>query len=397
MPNVNKDAYVSIAPVVNSIYEQTTGKTGIVATDERDVVSMAQTSLQAGYDPVLKSINNVMSKTIFVDRPYSAKLLGLEVTDEEYGDHVRKITILEKEAKDEVKYSLQNGQSVDDMKISLDEVLQTNFYGFDTLKRHDTILRDQLDSAMESSAQLGSFLSTHYTVKANEIETDRENARRLCLLNRMATAIKNDTATPNGQVIHLLTDYAAETGVTLTAQDVLKPANVRAFGQWAFAHIDYIAGKMGNKSTKFHQNFTGKSITRFTPKNMMNMFMLTKYATLFDALVNANTYNDSVFNLAKVEKVDYWQSIDDEAKISVTPASVDATGQIVEDENETPITQDLVVMTIFDKDAAGISFNRGHITSTPMNADGDYFNNFFHQKYRLWNDTTENAIVVVLD
>lgn len=397
MANVNKDQYRDMYQVLGAINGQATGKTGITPVDEREYVSVAQTTLALGYEPTLKAMNNVGAKTIFSGRPYSARFKGLEVTNEKYGDIVRKITILDGDPMEDTKYDLVDGQSIDDMKVTLDKVVQTNMVGFCKYKRRGTVLRDQIDSAMESSAQLGSFYQLHYQTKANELEMDREAKSRLCLNNLIAGTIKNDTANPNGQIVHLLTEYYNETGVSLTKQDMLKPANARAFGQWAFAYLDHIADKMGSRSEMFHQNFTNKTINRFTPKEMMNVFLLSKYASLFDCMVSANTYDNSFFKRGTVEYVDFWQSIKAEDSISVIPTTVDANGELVEDENETAIEKSGIIAVFTDKEAAGISFAEGHITSTPMNADGDYFNNVFHEKARLWNDFTENTVVVVLD
>ena len=66
--------------VLNAIVAQATGNTAIATADTKDFVTVAQTGLLAGYDPLLAAISQVLSRTIFSVRPYTRKFKSLEDT-----------------------------------------------------------------------------------------------------------------------------------------------------------------------------------------------------------------------------------------------------------------------------------------------------------------------------
>ena len=62
--SVNTMGFEQVSTLLNSIYNQATGKSAITPTTTSDFVSLAQTTLQAGYDPVLNAISQMVTKTI---------------------------------------------------------------------------------------------------------------------------------------------------------------------------------------------------------------------------------------------------------------------------------------------------------------------------------------------
>ena len=125
----NELSFNQIATLLNAINAQATGSTAIVATDTYSFVTQAQATLKAGYDPVLSAISQVLSKTIFSVRPYSAKLQSMMVSPVRYGNHVRKINIADKAYIDDDRSALVDGSAIDQQVVRKPNVLQTNFYG----------------------------------------------------------------------------------------------------------------------------------------------------------------------------------------------------------------------------------------------------------------------------
>ncbi len=387
-----------LAALLNEVNAQATGARPIAIVTETDFVSVATSILNSlGTEDTLKAISNVVAKRIYSTRAYSAKLKGLQVTAEKWGEIVQKLTALDGEAMDDEKFELTDGQVYSDQFPTLPKVIQTNFRGFVAYKRRLTYLRDQLDSAMGSSAEFGSFVGMMAQNISDLLEQDRESKSRLCLNNFIATAITNDTAVPNGQVIHLLTEYNTATGKNLTKEQALSPENILGFGQWVYARLRTATQLMTERSEMFHQNIAGKSIKRHTPLDMQNVFILNEYDNLFDTMVNANTYNDSFLAKGDVERVGYWQSIKTPDAIKVKPASVDANGALIEATDAVTVEQSDIVIAVLDKEAAGISFVDGHANVTPMNADYDFATTVWHEKARIWNDSTENGFIGILD
>ena len=59
--------------VLNSLIGQMQGSSSLAATDVTDFVSVAETALKTGFDPILGAISQVLDRTIFSIRPYYAK------------------------------------------------------------------------------------------------------------------------------------------------------------------------------------------------------------------------------------------------------------------------------------------------------------------------------------
>ena len=77
--NMTKEqAYQLIA----AIHAQATGTAVLTPTNLSDFISVAQSTLAAGYEQTLNAITQVLSRTIVAVRPYDEKFKGLEMTAE---------------------------------------------------------------------------------------------------------------------------------------------------------------------------------------------------------------------------------------------------------------------------------------------------------------------------
>lgn len=197
-----------ISTVLGEIVGQATGSKAMAVTDTSSFVTVAQLGLKAGYDALATSISQVLSRTIFSTRPYNRKFGGLEVSNQRYGNHVRKLSPIDKAPEDDQRYSLEEDGAIDHYKVSTPLVQQTNFYGANAYQRHLTTYRDQLDMAFRSPDEFSSFLSMMLSNVSDMIEQDHENTARATVANLIGGAI--DLAGSN--VIHCLTEYNAITG-----------------------------------------------------------------------------------------------------------------------------------------------------------------------------------------
>ena len=70
--SVNTMEFKDAAAILNNIRKQVTGETAIAPANVAEFCSVATTLLQAGYDPLLSAITQMVSKSIFSIRPYKA-------------------------------------------------------------------------------------------------------------------------------------------------------------------------------------------------------------------------------------------------------------------------------------------------------------------------------------
>ena len=387
--SVNQMNFEQSAALLNDVHEQVTGKKQIAPTTSSDFVSVATTLLQAGYDPIINAITQVIGRTIFSNRAYRGKLSGIEVDNQRFGSVTRKLSVVDKDFENSAEFSLVDGQSIDMYKVNKPEILQTNFYGSNIFQKSITIFRDQLNNAMRNAEEWGAFLSMVAQNTSDMIEQNNETMKRMTLANFIGGKMASD----NG-VIHLLTEYNTATGNSFTKKDIHKPENYPAFIKWVYGRIEQLSNMMTERSQKFQINVTGKEINRHTPRGDQRVYLNSQALSEITSRVLADTYHDNFLTFAETEGVNYWQAIDNPFSLSVTPSVMDATGSIV---TANAVTTDNLFGVIFDRDALGLSIFNEISATTPYNARGSYWNQWYTWTVRWYNDFTEKGIVLLLD
>lgn len=405
---VNSLTFEQISTVLNSLYQQATGRTALTAQTTGDFVSVAQATISAGNDAVMNAISNVLSRTIFSIRPYNAKFVGLEKSLDRWGAYMRKLSIADSDWADDAAYKYPvtydstqdpatgNGGTVDQWTIKKPDVLQTNFFGMSIYGDHISIMEDQLETAFRGPDELGSFLSLITTNLSNRLEVSRDTIARGLVSNLIASLVSENKTE---RVVHLLTEYNTLCGLTgddaLTSSTVYQPDNFAPFMKWVYSRISQISGLMTEHTEMFQTIVNSKHVLRNTPQPRQKIYMYAPARYQIDARVMADTYHDSYLKYADVETVNFWQSIKtpDTVKCKPTYTHTDGTAK-------TPgsaVTQANIFGVIFDEDAMGYALLDRRIVPTPVNASGLYRNLWVHCKQKVFMDNTEKAAVLLLD
>lgn len=388
---VNALTFNQCATLLNAINRQATGQNNITPTTTAEFVTLATTTLATGYDPVINAISQVLSKTVFSVRPYSRKFSGLFMDAARWGNHVRKLQVIDKDAENDSRLSLEDGQAVDQQKVNKPAVLQTNFYGANVYQRSITIFKDQLDCAFSSPEEFGRFIVMVLQNVSDLIEKDHENMARMALVNFIGAKVASD----NSNVIKLVTVYNAITGKTLDSASVNNPENFVPFMKWAYAYIKTFSDLMTERSTNYHVNITGKPISRHTPKNRQKLYLHSFAVNNMETSVLSSVFNDGYLKEMDYETVNYWQSINNAMAIEAKVGYIDANGEAqTSDDN---VTVSNILGVLFDEEAVGVTTVNSWSASAPFNASGGYTNTFWHFTDRYYNDLTENGVVFLLE
>lgn len=386
---VNTMDFNQAATLLNNIRKQVTGETSIAATNTADFVSAAQTTLQAGYDPVLNAISQMVSKTIFSIRPYNRRFAGIQMDSQKWGSITRKLSISDKDFENDKRFELVDGQSIDMFKVNKPAVLQTNFYGQNVFNKTYTIFRDQLDNAFSGPDEFGRFMAMVTQNASDMIEQAHENMARLTIANFIGGKYAD-----SADVVHLLTEYNTQTGSSLTATTVYAPANFPEFIKWMYARVSTLSQLMTERSGKFQVQITGKTINRHTPLDRQKVYLSAPLLNEMNARVLADAYHDDFLRYSDTEAVNFWQSIDTPDTIEVTPVMLNADGTV---SARTAQTVEKVVGVIFDDDALGYTTIHNWSATTPFNTKGGYWNVDHNFTERYFNDFTEKGIILLLD
>lgn len=377
--------------LIVAIHNQATGNTTIAPTSTADFISVAQSTLQAGFEQTLNAITQVIQRTIIAVRPYDAKFTGLEMTADQWGGIIRKLNYADRGPEaDDVHYTT-DGVAVDQFVVRKPVVLETRYVGSDVYQGSYTIYREQLKTAFDNEGNFGSFMTGLMTHFLNERTQWLEDMKRGLLMNAIGSvnAINNTES-----VVHLLTEYNAVTGLTLTATTVMQPANFKPFMEWCYSRVSEVSRLFTERSELFQQRITGVPIYRHTPYADQRVYINAKFLEQMDAMVLADTYHDNFLRYADVEAVSYWQAITSPMQVQVTPVYIDGTGAVV---NGTAQTLSNVVGIIFDRDALGYNIYNDSLDASPYNAKGLYYNLFAHMDIQMQQDVTEKMAIFLLD
>lgn len=383
-----------VSLVLRDVISQATGQTELGALDTAQLLTIGQKLLTTGVDPVMNAISQVISRTIFSNRPYRRKFGDMQRDPETWGNIVRKVSILETptDLQNNDYIPLDDGDTIDQYKISKPKALELRFVGQQTYEIVKTIFDTQLNVAFNSEAEFGSFMSMVFTYVYNKIEKLHEETARATVSGFIAGKIAGDTS----NVIHLLTEYKALTGLEITAQDVYKPEYFGDFMKWVYSRIEEISNLMTEYSIKYHTNLAEGVIMRHTPKEYQRILV---YAPVFyqtTSRVLADTYHDSFLRLPGAEMVNFWQNIDEPDSINVEAAQyLNADGSVAI--SDSVIMQNNVFGVIYDREAMGYSPILTRTKTSPYNARGEYRNMFWKFNERNWMDFTENGVVFLLD
>lgn len=400
--SVNNVTFQQSAAVLNSLVQQATGRSSVIST-EADFISVAQTALSLGKDAIFNALTNVLARTIFAIRPYSASMKGLEKSLPQWGAYMRKINIVESDWKDNDAYKYPvtydstqtvpsgNGLSVDPWIINKRDFIQTNFLGQSVFSDHYTVFEDQLETAFQNSTEFGQFIGMMSTNMNNKLEVCYENISRHLVTNFIGGLLAENAS---DRVINLLTLYNSETGGSFTTTTIYAPANYPAFMKWAYAKIAAIASMFKEYSVKYQTTISGKYTPRHTPYDKQKMYMLASDRYAIESRVLADAFHDNYLTYADVETVNFWQGINSPDTIIVKPTYTNTSGVVTTPTNA--ITQAGVFAVLFDEDAIGWARVHQNVLSTPVNPRGEYRNIFYNMRLRCFSDNTEKGVVFII-
>ena len=392
-----------LSTVLSDIVTQASGQKALAPLNTASFITVAKKGLEAGYDPLSTAISQVLSKTIFSVRPYTRKFKGLNVSNQRYGNHVRKLLTIDKPFEDDDRLKLVDGESIDQYKVNKPKVLQTNFYGATVYQKSVTIYKDQLDCAFSSPDEFASFISMILQNSSDMIEQAHEETARATIGNLIAGiyAMETDTdksgtakATGQKRAVNLLALYNQESGKSLTVADVFKPENFESFIKFTFSSINTIADLMTDRNSLFCSQLTDYTILRHTPKNRMKFYLNSNLVNKINSEVYSSVFNPDFLKLVDFETVNYWQSPLSSAAVKANVTVLKNDGTLVDMPN---ISMASVLGVLFDEEAAGYTTVNQWSKPSPFNARGGYYNQFWHFTDRYWNDFTENAVIFYLE
>lgn len=400
--SVNALDFNQAATLLSNILYYAQGQPGtapVVPATEREFVSVGTTALLTGYDKLATAVSQVLSETIFSVRPYSRKFDDLNVSEKRYGAITRKLAVVDKPFENDQKFDLVDGQSVDHYEVKKPLVLQINYYGANEFQDHITIYTEQLNAAMTGSEQFGQFITMIMQNMSDKIEQAHEGLARMALNNLIAGShyMANTTGVSDtAKQVKLVTEFNAFTGGSATwAQIKANPQTLNTFIRFAKSRLDAYSELMTNRSALYHQNITGKTLMKHTPKADQRFYMISDFLGMIDAMTLSTTFNDEYVKI-DAKPVDFWYDINNPYAVDDSQFTILKKDGTLDTISNYTISGD-VCAVIFDRDACGYSTIKHTTATTPLNAAGLFYNQYYHFTDQYWNSFEENCLVFTLD
>lgn len=397
-----KDVYAIVNAAATEMYG---ADTDLQAQDTSSFVSIGEKMLRTGYTNTLNALSTVIARTIVAIRPYKGKFEIIARIPEEWGGITRKISFYAGKFEAETMWNtdlapdnLVDGNSIDHYKITKQYPLEMNFCGMKVLKKRDTTFADQLDTAFASEANFSSFFSGKMVAIANDIALGYEAENRLQILNAIGATY--NVGAPR-QKVNLVAEYNAKFETSYTAKDLLT-TYLKEFCQFFVAKIKGDMALMEEYNSLFHifperndDNGNALTLLRHTPAEMRRLIMYRPIFRDAEASVFPALFDPAFLRMQDYEGVEYWQNPNVPGGVNITPNQLDvATGEAV---NGNAVALNNVVALLFDRDAIATAIKLQKTITTPINADGDYYNTVYHWAYQFKQDQTENMILYYME
>ena len=362
-----------IYTIVNSVASQAYGSAVLAVVDNQGLVSLGTTVLSSSTntEAFLDTLAQRIGKTIMDYRRYRNRLADMVLDDFEYGAILQKIKVHMPQAEADESYGLVDGTAVDHYKVAKPVVTQKLFVTRTPYQFHITIQRAHLKEAFTGAEAMGGFIAAVFGEVRNAIE--------VCLEGLGRNAIANMVAETASREIALVTEYNS-LGHSLTAADALLDDG---FVRYAVARINETFDMMQSMTERFNDG----TVERFTPLEDMRVKLLSHFNRFAQTTTQYAAFHEQLVSVDHAfEVMPFWQSSQTPASIDVERAS-DGTATLVEN----------IIAIVHDRDALGMYKRDEEVLTTPVNAAGMYYNQYWHLKQLWFNDLSENFVYFTLN
>lgn len=376
-----------IHEILNEITEEVLGEESLVQEDLSNVVEVGEQVFNtSGIDNYVKSLINHIGRVVFVNRPYNSSAPSVLMDSWEFGSVLEKITSALPEATENETWELVDGQSYDPNVFYKPDVSAKFYNGLTTFEIPMSFTERQVKESFSDAAQLNAFMSMieNSIYKSMTVKTDSLIMRTI---NNMIGETLYD-AVPSGaygnssgvRAVNLLYLYNEKyPSATLTAVEAFTNPEFIRFAAYTMGVYQYRMSKISNL-------FNIGGTDKFTTSDFLHFVMLSDFAMGADVYLQSDTFHDEFTRLPNAERVPYWQG-------SGTSYNLDSiTGLNIKTSSGHEISATGILAVMFDRDALGVN-NYDRRVTTYYNPKAEFFNNWYKQDARYFNDSNENFVV----
>ena len=383
-----------ISAMLNTVFGEILGDTAIVAEDLSNIVSVGtvitgSTQFGENFENYAGQIVDKVGKTVFADRVYRAKDLGLWRDAWEYGSVLEKIRVdvgdyedncewdLTKPGTTGLDYNENLAQHIEELFKFVPATVQGKYFNLKTtFKTVISITRKQLKSAFNGASEMARFIGMIENRIMSKMEIAKDQLQRRVLANLIGTKIHDN------KIVDLKAEFEAAGGAVIS--------NFRA----ALKDPDFLrfVAKRMTMDREFMSEpskiYNDGNFYTHTPIEDSRLIVLSDLDAGLKFNLYGDTYHNEFVKLDNYRTIPFWQgtgstmSIADRSTINVKTVAGD------------DVKRDSIVGVLFDRDAAMVCNETPEVRSQ-YNADGNFTNYFYTYDCSYFNDFDENAIVYV--
>lgn len=369
-----------IYAIVNATNKQMMGENTINVVDTTGLMATGDAVMKTDEDTDawVHSLSDLIGRTVFSTRAYSAENMYMVWHAFDYGLAMRKIYV-------DLPQTVQNDAWLigkEDFKPTYapmikPDIKQHLFKNLTTFEIDMSIPDDILFTAFRSAEEMASLISAIFRAIDDRVQLAIEACGELI---RAAFAARKLLKGNYCSSINLYTRFkTAFPDTTLTATGCLYDSY---FLKWSTAQVKMWCKRMRKMSTLFNS----EGYKRHTPQRDLVLVLLDEYDSNLTTYLEADTYHKELVQLQHFTTVPYWQG-------SGTQFNFNDTSKIsVKLEDGTTITQSGIIALAYDYQALGMMIDRRKI-STERNSKAEYTNYYNKVTRSFFNDMSENGIV----
>lgn len=399
-----------ISGILNDIYGEVLGEDNLFSEDLTNIVNCGQiitssTAWGDNFDNYAGKIIDKVGRSIFVDRTYNAKDLGIWRDSWEYASILEKVRCEVNDFVDNDEWKLLDGTDagtdpdynatsiVDKLFGFVGPEVQAKYFNLKTTFRNKiSITRKQLKSAFNSASDMARFIAMIENRIRTKLEVGKQELEKRVIDNLACAAFDKKGA----NVIDLKALCKTETGTDTDNMSLAVALKTPAVLRYIAEKMTMVRALMAEPSKMYSIT---KTFMNFTPENLARLVILDDLDVGLKFNLYGMTYNEEFVKLTGYSTLPYWQGRKDgsgtdtvaqRAKISATALTDGANHAIT----EKTVTIDNLVGILFDRDAAMIC-NEDPEVRSQYNPDGNFTNFFYNFDCSYYNDFDENVVVFV--
>lgn len=370
--------------LVNQITNQVLGRNDISVIDTGSLISIGDEILSSAVnvDNFFKVLVNRIARTEIAVRNYAANMLNVLRDSFEFGAYLQRIRVELMEAEADPAWSLEDGGTVDQYRITKPESSQQLFSSSMVWQIRRTIPTIQIKTAFTSAEAMTAFVAGIRTQIENSMQLKLESAAIACYSNFIGHLFL-----AGGQCArNLLAEYNALPATTtpLTVAGALYDRN---FLRYSISEIALTSDYMTSMSVLFNP----AKFTTFSSKEQQRISVLSQYSQSVSMYLQADTYHRELVELPNFEKINYLSGTGLSADFN-SNSSINVTIKEIGSSTTHTIAQSGIIAMISDMEAMGMTFNERRNRSA-FNEEGEYENIFLKANVGYYNDLSHNGVV----